>query len=139
MANKQTPDVGGDFEKWTGLYVQLRDKVKELDDAHEAALKPYKDSMAQLQARMQAAMEAVSAENIKTKQGTVYLSTRYSCSLADPDLFMRYVIDNAAFDLLDRKANSTAVRDFVEEKGSLPPGVNLTAIQSLGVRRASQK
>jgi hypothetical protein len=52
---------------------------------------------------------------------------------------MKYVIDNNLFDLLDRKANVTAVKDHVKEKGALPPGVNLSAIETVGVRRPSAK
>jgi hypothetical protein len=59
--------------------------------------------------------------------------------LADPEAFMKYVIDNQAFDMLDRKANVTAVKEYVQETGALPPGVNLSSIKTIGVRRASGK
>ena len=82
-------------------------------------------------------LETAGAQSVKTKEGTVYASTRYTASLADPQAFMDYVIKHTAFDLLDRKANATAVRDFVENHNALPPGVNLNAIRTVGVRRAA--
>ena len=84
-------------------------------------------------------METAGADNIKTPHGTCYNSTRYTASLADPDAFMTFVRDNNYYDLIDRKANVTACRDHVKEKGALPPGVNLSAIKTVGVRRASGK
>jgi hypothetical protein len=36
---------------------------------------------------------------------------------------------------MDGRANVTAVKDYVKEKGVLPPGCNLNALKSVGVRR----
>ncbi len=88
---------------------------------------------------MQNFMEQAGADNIKTAHGTCYSTTRYTASLADPEAFMKFVRDTGSFDLLDRKANVTAVKDYVAEKSCLPPGVNLSAIKTVGVRRASGK
>lgn len=118
-------------------YVMVRDKIKEIEDKQEEELKPYKELQTQLQAWLQTHLEKNGSESIKTKQGTVYLSVRYSASLADPDAFMKFVVDNGLYELLDRRANATAVRDYVQENGGLPPGVNLNGIKNVGVRRAS--
>lgn len=124
------------FEKWTGFYVALRDKKKEIEERHKAELQDINDTMNKLTEVMMQTLETVGAQSIKTSQGTVYVSARYSASLADPKAFMDYVIANKKFELLDRKANATACRDFVAETGSQPPGVNMSAIRTLGVRRA---
>lgn len=124
------------FEKWTGFYVSLRDKKKEIEERHKEELKSINDTMAKLTDLMMSSLDTAGAQSIKTSEGTVYVSARYSASLADPKAFMDYVIANNKFDLLDRKANATACRDFVAETGSQPPGVNLSAIRTLGVRRA---
>jgi hypothetical protein len=52
---------------------------------------------------------------------------------------MAFVKTTNNYDLLDRKANVTAVKDYVSENGTLPPGVNLSSIKTVGVRRASGK
>jgi hypothetical protein len=54
--------------------------------------------------------------------------------LADPEAFMKFVIANQAYDLLDRKANATACRDYAAEHQNLPPGVNMSAVKTVGVR-----
>jgi len=74
-------------------------------------------------------------ESVRTDTGTVYRTEKKSASLADPDAFMRYVIGNEAWDLLDRKANVKAVEDFIEENDLAPPGVNFSTTYVVGVRR----
>jgi len=48
---------------------------------------------------------------------------------------MDYVTTNKLFDLLDRRANTTAVKAFVKKNNQLPPGCNLSAVETVGVRR----
>jgi hypothetical protein len=125
------------YEKRTGQYVAVRDKIREIEERHKEELKEWKDAIEDLTAWFTQALDKHGAKSVKTTQGTVYQSTRYSASLSDPKAFMDYVIANNAFDLMDRKANSTAVRDFIEQHKSEPPGVRLSAIRTVGVRRAS--
>jgi hypothetical protein len=124
-------------EKRIAQYVQVRDTIKEKNDEFAKTMQPLIETQNLLTAWLTQKLETVGAESVKTKAGTVYTTTRYSASLADPQVFMDYVKSTDQFELLDRKANATAVRDHVEAKGSLPPGVNLNAIRTVGVRRAS--
>ena len=122
-----------------GQYITCRDLIKEKTQAFEASIKELVDLQNKLTGWLQQFMAQAGADSIKSKEGTCYTSTRYTASLADPGAFMDYVIANKDFDLLDRKANVTAVKDHVKEKGVLPPGVNLSAIETIGVRRPSAK
>lgn len=129
-------DLPVDVDKRVGQYIQIRDKLKEMDKEFEEKRKPLLDLQNVLSGWMQEFLEKSGGTAIKTKHGTVYLSTRYSASLADPEAFMNFVIENKLYDLLDRRANSTAVKDYVTEHNELPPGANLTALKIVGVRRA---
>lgn len=80
-------------------------------------------------------LEKTGSESVRTAHGTCYASTRHTASVSDADAFMKYVLDHQAFELLDRRANSTAVKDFVKANNSLPPGVNLNAMRTIGVRK----
>lgn len=131
--------VVANIEKRVKQYVAVRDAIKAIKDKHEKELEPMVDIQNKLTGIIQTCLEAAGAESIKTSEGTAYTTTRYTASLQDPKLFMDFVIENKAFDLMDRKANAPAVRDYVAEKGTLPPGVNLSSISTIGVRRASGK
>lgn len=132
-------DTTQKFEKRTAQYVAVRDKIKEIGERHSEELKPFVELQNDLTAWFTEELDRVGAQSVKSSEGTVYQSTRYSASLSDPKAFMDYVIGNSAFDLLDRKANSTAVRDFIEQHNSEPPGCKLSAIRTVGVRRAAGK
>lgn len=124
------------FERYIEAYVKLRDHIADAKKEFEEKQKPDTELMDMLTAWLTNRLEAVGADSVKTKAGTAYTSTRYTASLADPKAFMDFVIANNKFELMDRKANAPAVRDFVAENGSLPPGANLSAIRTVGVRRA---
>ena len=117
-------------------YVWMRDKLKEMDEAHKIACQEYKDIQEKLSGAMQLFLDKTGSTSVKTRYGTFYSSTRYTATLVDPDSFMHFVEETRQFDLLDRRDNSTAVKDYVAEHSTLPPGCNLNAIQTVGVRRA---
>lgn len=123
-------------DKKVGQFVQIRDMIRKVKERHEQELKEFLEVQAQLQGWLEAFMTNSGSTGVKTAHGTCYKSTRFTASLADPDAFMKFVIANNAYDLLDRRANAVAVKDYVKENnGNLPPGVNLNAISSVGVRR----
>jgi hypothetical protein len=127
------------LEKRVKQYIAVRDHIKVIEEKHDKELEQWKADKEKLTGIIQSCLEAVGAESIKTSEGTAYTTTRYTASLADPKAFMDFVIENKQFDMLDRKANAPAVRDFVAETGALPPGVNLSSIATIGVRRPSGK
>ena len=131
--------VSATVDKRVAQYIQVRDTIATMKQKHEEELKPLVELQNLLTGWLQEFMETAGAENVKTSHGTCYQSTRYSASLADPEVFMAFVKSTSNYDLLDRKANVTAVRDYVGEHNALPPGVNLSAIKTVGVRRASGK
>lgn len=116
-------------------YVAIRDRLKQMDEDHDKAKKPLTAALEEINGALQEFLDNSGSDSVKTKWGTCYKSIRYSASLADSEAFMTYVIANQKYELMDRKANSTAVRAFVEEHGNLPPGCNLSAMSTIGVRR----
>lgn len=118
-------------------YISIRDKLKTVKEAHAAEEAKYTEAMNMLQGYFQSILDGLGkgVTSIKTKCGTVTSSTRYTAPLEDADEFMRHVIGTESWDLLDRRANATAVRAFVEVNGHLPPGAKLSAVRTIGVTR----
>ena len=137
-ADANHPLVTTTVEKRIAQYVQVRDTIKAMNDEHDKKLEPFVELQNLLTGWMQNFLETAGADSVKTAEGTCYNTTRYTASLADPQVFMDFVKSTNNYDLLDRKANVTAVRDYVEQNKQLPPGVNLSAIKTVGVRRASK-
>lgn len=120
-------------------FIQVRDALKKMDERHEQERKPLVDVQTLLSGWLQQALTAAKAMSIKTPHGTCIASTRHTASVADADAFMKFVIANQEFDLLDRRANSTACREYAEKHLQPPPGVNISSIQTIGVRRPTGK
>lgn len=146
MANVslKPPQEPGTLTRFVQHYVTLRDKRKALKKAFTIEDAKFKDVMDTIEAYLLRHFNAnPGLENIKTEAGTAYKSERNTASLQDPALFMDYVIKNQRFDLLDRKANTTAVVAHTKEKGEdgevrgLPPGAKLSTMVTVGVHRAS--
>jgi hypothetical protein len=126
-----------DAEKRVSQYVQLRDELKRMDDEHADRKRPLTALKEKLEAQMLEYIQATNSNSISTNAGTMYITPRKSASLADPAAFMEYVIKNNAWDLLDRKANVTAVEDFINEHEAPPPGCNFSTRLTIGVQRKS--
>lgn len=131
-APKPAPTIDQRIEQ----YVRLRDLIKEKDDAHKAAMKPYREALEQLNNIMLDHLNQIGGESVRGDHGTVYKTIKRSASLEDADAFMRYVIGSEAWELLDRKANVTGVEEFIKENGVTPPGVKLSSTTVVGVRRS---
>lgn len=134
-AHVTVDDATFDADKYTEKLIQLRDKMKALDDEHDERMKPYKEARDKLERLLLGYLHQINAKNIKTDHGTFSVLHRKSASLEDPQAFMDYVIENAAWDLIDRKANAKAVEDFIINNSSPPPGVKFSDALTLGVRR----
>jgi len=132
-------DNEDNMEKRVRQYIIARDKLKEIETKYEQDRKPYLEAQELLSGMIMSFLDKHNMTSLKTTAGTCSTSTKYSASLADPDAFMQHVIQSQAFDLLDRKANVTSVREYVKANKTLPPGVNLSARTTVSVRRPSDK
>lgn len=124
-----------DFETRVLQYRQLRDKIKEEQDAFKAAMQPKLDMLQRLHDIILLGLQNTKQDSAKTKHGTAYLTTKNSATIADAGAFRRHVIGTQAFDLVDWKANPVAVAAFIEENKDAPPGVNFSSVLRANVRK----
>ena len=117
-------------------YVRLRDQKAELKAQQAEAMKPYDEALAKLEAEALQILSDTGVESMKTSAGTVYKSVTTSATVQDKSAFMDYIREHLAFDLLDVRANKTAVQDFVTENQDTPPGVVIRREMKVGFRRA---
>ena len=127
-----------DYEMRISQFVRLRDAKKTIQDKHKLELAPINDTLEKLEALFMRELALSNQDSAKTHAGTVYKTTKKTASLEDGEEFMRFVIGGEHWELLDRKANVTAVEEFLKENKALPPGVKYTEVEEVGVRRASK-
>lgn len=119
-------------------YVQLRDLIKDKDDEHKTKMAPYREMLDKLNGVLLDHLNRVGVDSAKTGSGTVYRTEKKVASLADKTVFLAWVKVADQWDMLDYKANVTAVQAFMDENaGVLPPGVNWSNTFVVGVRRSN--
>jgi len=129
------PTTEIDIDKRVGQYVQLRDNIKEIEARHKEELAPFKDALEQLGNLLLSHLNSTKTDSARSKSGTAFKTTKHSATLADKQKFWDYVESTEQWELLDFKANVTAVGAFIEERRELPPGVNYSSIETVNVRR----
>ena len=129
----QSPTV----DDYVAQYVKLRDFIKKETDAFDERLKPYKDAMALIEAQLGQKMLDDGVESFKTEHGTAYKSSTLSVRTADKDSFVRYVIGEQAWGLVDFRPLKEGVKEFLEQHGDTPPpGVDIAFVTNVRVRRS---
>ena len=127
----------GDTDELVEAYLSIRSERDRLLREYEIADTKLKEDMAKLEAVMLEMCNAVNADSIKTKHGTVMrkLNERFFCQ--DWDNFYKFVLDNEA---VERRIHQGNFKEFLKEheNDGLPPGVNVMREFGVSVRKASK-
>jgi hypothetical protein len=127
------------FEKMISNYRAVREQIQKLDEEHEAFMADRRKLLAWLGDALLNMLNATNQDSAKTPAGTAYITTKVSATLNDPEKFRTFVIDGQRWEMIDWRANKTAVKDYVSEHEKEPPGVNYVPIRTVGVRAPTKK
>jgi hypothetical protein len=127
--------------KLTGDYILLRDAKSKLKKAYEEKAAKIDALMGEIGSRLEGYMLSAGPDvkSVKTACGTFYKSVRYTASIADGQAFMDFVKRNEVWQLLDRRANAKECQKYMAQERVPVPGVNLSALVTIGVRRPGAK
>src|SRR3954468_11117455 len=123
------------FEDLIYAYIVIRDHIQARERELEEELEPRRAQLKILNEKLLLQLNATGQDSAKTKTGTAYRKSFVSVTVADKDAFRRHVIGTEDWDLIDWRANKTAVSKIVEEEQEPPPGVNFSKGYDVGVRR----
>jgi hypothetical protein len=130
----------GNTDELVEAYLLIRSERDRLLREYELADAKLKEDMAKLEAVMLEMCNAVNADSIKTKHGTVMrkLNERFFCQ--DWENFYKFVLDAEAIQLLERRIHQSNFKQFLAETAmdGLPPGVNVMREYGVSVRKASK-
>ena len=126
-------------DELTAKYITLRDfKAKFKAEFDEKAAR-ITARMDEIEAQMMGFLNATGQESSKTESGTFFKKTSTSSKVADRDVFLEFVIREGAINFLESRVNNTAVTEYIEVNGKLPPGVDVTRIVSVSVNRPAKR
>ena len=127
-------------EQLVEAFIAIRDQRERLLHEYEAADKALKAESAQIEMALLNVCNSINADSIKTSHGTVMrkLNERFFCQ--DWDNFYKFVLDNEAVQLLERRIHQGNFKEFMKdhEGDGLPPGVNVMREYGVSVRKNSK-
>jgi hypothetical protein len=120
-------------------YVQVRSQRDQLLANYEAQDKLLKEDLARLEAAMLDICNTVNADSIKTSQGTIMRRVRDRFWCTDWDNFYKFVLDNAAPQLLERRIHQSNFKEYmdVHKDDGYPPGINISREFTVSIRKNS--
>ena len=76
------------------------------------------------------------AESVRTAAGMFYRSVKNKYWTSDWESMNRFIVDNNAVELLERRIHQTNMNEFLKENpDKLPPGLNVDSEYTITVRR----
>ena len=128
-------------EELVDVYLKIRNERDRILREYEAKDSELKADMAEIESLMLAVCNEVNADSIKTQHGTVMrkLNERFFCN--DWDGFRKFVLDNGAVELLEKRIHQGNFKQFLSEHegDGLPPGVNIMREYGISVRKSSNQ
>jgi hypothetical protein len=121
------------------IYLTIRTEREKLKSSWEVQDGELEQEMKLLEQSMLTVCNDTNASSIRTESGTVIRSLKERFTTNDWDNFKKFVLDNEAIDLLERRIHQGNFKEFMaEHQGEgLPPGVNVMKEFTIVVRKPS--
>jgi hypothetical protein len=121
------------------IYLTIRNERDKLKSNWEVKDGELEQEMKMLEQSMLTVCNDTNASSIRTESGTVIRSLKERFTTNDWDNFKKFVLDNEAIDLLERRIHQGNFKEFMaEHQGEgLPPGVNVMREFTIVVRKPS--
>lgn len=121
------------------VYLTIRNEREKLKASWEVQDGELEQDMKSLEQSMLTICNDTNASSIRTESGTVIRSLKERFTTNDWDNFKKFVLDNEAIDLLERRIHQGNFKEFMAERkdDGLPPGVNVMREFTIVVRKPS--
>ena len=121
------------------IYLTIRNERDKLRSNWEVKDGELEQEMKLLEQSMLTVCNDTNASSIRTESGTVIRSLKERFTTNDWDNFKKFVLDNKAIDLLERRIHQGNFKEFMAEHKDegLPPGVNVMREFTIVVRKPS--
>lgn len=116
-------------------YIKLRDSKEQLARKHKDELAPITEQMARLESWLQKHLLDAGVESMKTRAGTAFLQTATSATVRDWAATLDWIKDRDEWSFLEARVNKSAVKDYMESTGDVPPGIDFKSNVVTRVRR----
>jgi hypothetical protein len=126
-------------EAAVAAYMKLRAQKTEAEARIKDEVTQIEANMGKIEAWIKTQADALGVSSFKTKHGTAFLITKDYANVADWDATLSFIKETGAFDMLNKAVNKTAVRGYIEQNKTVPPGVNYGTKVEVNVRKPTAK
>lgn len=120
-------------------YMKLRSQKEAVEAEIKERVDQIKADMAKLEAFLQAKMDADGLTSFKSEHGTAFLTTTDFANVDDWDAVLRFIREEEAFDMLEKRVSKTAVRGYIEANKEVPPGVKYGTKLGVNIRKPAAR
>jgi len=120
-------------------YMKLREEKTAVEAEIKERVDKIKADMAKLEAFLKAKMDADGLTSFKSEHGTAFLTTTDFANVEDWDAVLRFIREEDAFDMLEKRVSKTAVRGYIEANKEVPPGIKYGTKLDINVRKPTAR
>lgn len=115
------------LDKLAKIYRKIKAEIDQLTQEYDDKIERLKAQQDEVRYAMKDQMRAIGVNSVRTDNGTVSLVTKTRYNTQDWDSFKKFMIEQDAIDLLEKRIAQTNMARFLEENpGLVPPGLNST-------------
>lgn len=132
------PEVG-DVEELVKTYLTIRNAREKIQAEWEATDNELKREQQLIEQNLMVICNEKNAKAIRTDAGTVFRRLNERYTIADGELFRKFVMENEVPELFETRIAQTRFKEFIAERQGegLPPGVNVMREFAVVVRKPS--
>ena len=123
-------------DKLVRIYMKMRTAIQDLD----AQIEAIKEQQQAVKNEIKDRMRDTGVKSLRTDHGTVSLMEKTRFYTTDWDSFKKFMVEQDALDLLEKRISQSNMKLFLEENpGAVPPGLNSDTEFDISVRKPSTK
>ncbi len=123
-------------DKLVRIYMKMRAAMQDLD----AQIEAIKEQQQSVKNEIKDRMRDTGVKSLRTDHGTVSLMEKTRYYTNDWDSFKKFMVEQDALDLLEKRIAQGNMKLFLEENpGVVPPGLNSDTEFEISVRKPATK
>lgn len=123
-------------DQLVAVYIKMRDKKDAIRHDMEQQINHIEEQMQVVAQQILEICKETGAESIRTAHGTAYRTIKQRFWTNDWEAMHKFIRENAAMELLERRIHQTNMKQFLEENPELKPaGLNIDREYAITVRR----
>jgi len=127
-------------EAWVDEYLDLRNRIKEAEEAHEKVIGALKERQQEVETNILGVCNKLGLNGLKTDAGTVTRTTKTRFWTQNWPKFYQCIKEHEAPFLLEQRIHAGNMRQFLEDHPeAMPEGLQTDSRYAITVRKPSIK